>query len=98
MLASNVANVETPGYRARELDFRDALQQAFEDRGATEQAPDRTPTVVADRLAPRRADGSTVDMDQQMAKLNANGMTYLALARILGRRVALLRQAIDGTR
>ena len=98
VLASNVANVETPGYRARELDFRDALQQAFEERGANEATPDGTPAVVEDRLAPRRADGSTVDMDQQMAKLNANGMTYLALARILGRRVALLRQAIDGTR
>ena len=98
VLASNVANVETPGYRARELDFRNALQQAFAERSGPETALDRDPSVVEDRLAPRRADGSTVDMDQQMAKLNANGMTYLALARILGRRVALIRQAIDGTR
>ena len=100
VLASNVANVETPGYRARELDFREALQQAFEERAPADGGltVDRTPAVVEDRLAPRRADGSTVDMDQQMAKLNGNGMTYLALARILGRRVALLRQAIDGTR
>ena len=59
---------------------------------------ERASMVVEDKTAPRRADGNTVDMDMQMAKLNANGTSYLALARILGRRVALLRQAIDGTR
>ena len=29
VLTSNLANVETPGYRARELDFQDALREAF---------------------------------------------------------------------
>jgi len=110
VLASNLANVETPGYRARELDFQDALKQAFEETsgGSGERtdghatialaSPDRAPQVVEDKTAPRRADGNTVDLDMQMAKLNANGTSYLALARILGRRVALLRQAIEGTR
>ena len=96
VLASNLANVETPGYRARELDFQDALKEAFEGRGGGDDA--RASMVVEDKTAPPRADGNTVDMDMQMAKLNANGTSYLALARILGRRVALLRQAIDGTR
>ena len=108
VLASNLANVETPGYRARELDFQDALKEAFDTRGGGERAEgrasmerasmERASMVVEDKTAPRRADGNTVDMDLQMAKLNANGTSYLALARILGRRVALLRQAIDGTR
>src|SRR5207249_8760275 len=69
VLASNLANVETPGYRARELDFQDALKQAFEETGAgsggertdghrtiTLASPDRTPQVVEDKTAPRRAD------------------------------------------
>jgi flagellar basal-body rod protein FlgB len=98
VLASNLANVETPGYRARELDFQDTLKEAFDSRGGGERAEGRASTVVEDKTAPRRADGNTVDMDMQMAKLNANGTSYLALARILGRRVALLRQAIEGTR
>ncbi|TMA40175.1 MAG: flagellar basal body rod protein FlgB [Deltaproteobacteria bacterium] len=108
VLASNLANVETPGYRARELDFQDALRQAFESaeggtpregRGTIQlESTGHEAMVVEDKTAPRRADGNTVDLDMQMAKLNANGTSYLALARILGRRVALLRQAIDGTR
>ncbi len=108
VLASNVANVETPGYRARELDFGTALRQAFDAAEGAANAPGteggeaapRTaaPPVVDDPTGPRRADGNTVDLDLQMTKLNANGQAYLALAHILGKRIALLRQAIEGTR
>jgi len=97
VLASNVANVETPGYRAKELDFGAALKEAF--AAAEEPEPWLPETrVLEDRDAPRRADGNTVDIDMQMAKLGANGGRYVALARILGHRLALLRQAIDGSR
>ena len=97
VLASNLANVETPGYRAQELDFKDALDAAFENAREVEDA---APAVkaVEDRTAPARADGNTVDLDLQMAKLSANGGRYVALARFLGHRFALLRQAIEGNR
>ncbi|MFN8542705.1 MAG: flagellar basal body rod protein FlgB [Candidatus Binatia bacterium] len=101
VLAANVANVETPGYRARELDFKAALRSAFEARpadAALEAATPPSAPIIDDPSAPVRADGNTVDVDLQMAKLSANGGNYVALARILGRRVALLRQAIEGTR
>jgi flagellar basal-body rod protein FlgB len=97
VLASNVANVETPGYQAKELDFGAALKEAF---AAGEQPAFGLPEtqVVEDRSAPARADGNTVDVDLQMAKLSANGGRYVALARILGHRFAQLRQAIEGSR
>jgi len=42
VLASNLANVETPRYRARELDFAATLRDAFEARGtATRRRPGR---------------------------------------------------------
>src|SRR5262249_13790381 len=97
VIASNLANVETPGYRAQELDFAAALREAF---GTIRPEDTARPgvQVVEDTSAPPRADGNTVDLDLQMAKLGANGTTYLALARILGLRLALMRQAIDGSR
>lgn len=97
VLASNLANVETPGYRAKELDFETALQDAFAG-GEGIEAPLSERKVVQDRTAPARADGNTVDVDLQMAKLGANGGRYVALARILGHRIAMLRQAIEGNR
>src|SRR5689334_20484738 len=72
VLASNIANVETPAFTSTKL--------------------------VEDRGAPPRADGNTVEVDLQMAKLSANGGRYVALAKILGHRLALLRSAIDGSR
>jgi len=97
VLASNVANVETPGFKAKDLDFAAALKDAFAAGDDVERMRPETP-VVDDRGAPPRADGNTVDIDLQMAKVSANGTRYVALAKILGNRLGLIRQAIDGSR
>ena len=94
VLAGNLANVETPGYRAKDLDFRGALQEAFAATDPEVGAPHVAATEDADGLP--RADGNTVDLDIQMAKLAENGTSYVALAKVLSHRVALLRQAIEG--
>ena len=98
VLASNLANVETPRFRARDLDFDAALKEAFEGRPEDALAATSAPHLVEDTTAPPRADGNTVDIDFQMAKLGANGSRYVALARIMALRIALLRQAIEGAR
>jgi flagellar basal-body rod protein FlgB len=97
VLASNLANVETPRFRARDLDFGRALAEAFEGRAPEADAGPRA-ELVEDRSGPPRADGNTVDLDLQMAKLSANAGRYNALARIVGLRLALLRHAIEGSR
>lgn len=94
VLVSNIANLETPGYRAREVDFGTALSEAF-SRQPAEGGP-ASPRIEVDASAPARADGNTVDLDLQMAKLGQNGGRYVSLARVLGMRLALLRLAIGG--
>jgi flagellar basal-body rod protein FlgB len=96
ILAANVANVDTPGFRSHDLDFKKALGEAFD--AATEQREAQPATVLEDDTMPAKADGNTVDLDLEMTKLGANGGRYVALAKILGKRVALLRQAIEGVR
>jgi len=99
VLASNLANVETPGFRAQDLDFATTLKEAFEEKPAPFEAlGETTARAVEDTSAPARADGNTVDLDLQMAKLGMNGGRYVSLARILALRIGLLRQAIEGTR
>ncbi|SRR5581483_11109335 len=96
VLASNLANIETPGYRARDLDFRAALKEAFaatEDKEGAAAPPAR---VVEDTQAPARADGNTVDVDLQMVKLSANAGAYTTLARLLKDEFNDLRVAIEG--
>jgi flagellar basal-body rod protein FlgB len=96
VLATNLANVETPGFRAGEVDFRTALRRAFDANAAPvpgDAAPEPA-ALVEDTSAPARADGNTVDLDLQMAKLSENAGRYTALARILSTRLALMRSAI----
>ncbi|HZP41948.1 MAG TPA: flagellar basal body rod protein FlgB [Candidatus Binatia bacterium] len=97
VLASNLANVETPGFKAQELDFERALRDAFAAE-RTENDPADAPAVVEDASAPARPDGNSVDLDLEMAKLAANDGRYVALAKILDLRIRLLRAAIEGTR
>jgi flagellar basal-body rod protein FlgB len=96
VLASNLANVETPGFKAQELDFKTALQDAF---GAerSDDDPTHKPSLVEDAAAPVRPDGNSVDLDLQMSKLSANDGRYVALAKLLDLRIRLLRAVIGGT-
>ena len=98
VLASNLANVETPGFKARDLDFASALRDAFAAAERGEAPGTEAPQAVEDTTAAMRADGNTVDVDLQMAKLSANGLGYVSLAKVLQKRIALLRQAIEGVR
>jgi flagellar basal-body rod protein FlgB len=109
-LAANVANVETPGYRAKELVFEKALGAAMR---AGEPGPlrvtnarhfDGKPALPLELVKPEiiRAgnpvgsiDGNTVDMEREMAKLAENQLAYATLTRILTERFRALRIAIQ---
>ena len=97
VLAENVANLETPGFRARDTDFRMALKEAFATAEAGEPAP-HTEALHEDTTVPPRADGNTVDLDIQMAELSDNVQRYGTLSRVLAKRIALIRTAIEGSR
>ncbi len=97
ILASNVANVETPGYRSRDLEFKDALGMAFETGAADERAPVVSEARLVDRPSgSMRPDGNTVDIDMEMARLAYNRSRYTTYAEILTRRLGTLRRAIEG--
>jgi flagellar basal-body rod protein FlgB len=98
ILASNVANVETPGFRSRDLEFKQALGAAFETGAAVDDA---APVVSEARLIDRpsgsmRPDGNTVDIDMEMARLAYNRSSYTTYAEILARRLGTMRRAIEG--
>lgn len=94
VLAENVANAETPGYRARDLDFGAALAEAFDGRSG---APAGTPEAVVDPKAPVKLDGNSVDVDSEMARLSQNALKIVALSQIIARKYAGLRSIItDG--
>lgn len=104
VLAENVANLATPGYRARDVAFDDVLRPLLEaappgmrprllEAGA---ALSPRPRLVLAGDGPPRSDGNDVDLDRQMARLAENALFHHALTQLLAARFALLRQAISG--
>ena len=91
-LAENLANVNTPGYRRRDVDFQGALRSAMEGGSAAVAATRME--VTTDPSAPMRADGNSVDVDAEAAGLAKNGLEYQALTTVLRSRDDILRSAM----
>ncbi|MDO8959057.1 MAG: flagellar basal body rod protein FlgB [Rhodocyclaceae bacterium] len=107
MLASNIANADTPHYKARDIDFKSALAGAM---GGTDAGLARTHAghlVGADALPSGIAakyrteyqgavDGNTVNMDVERAAFAENAMQVEALMTFINRRFRTLTTAIQG--
>lgn len=95
IIAQNVANVNTPGYRRQEVRFEDAFAQALAV-GDARQALALQPAVVTPSGGVERADGNNVDIDKEMGGLAKNSLLYKVCAQILAVQLAQTRSAISG--
>ena len=112
VIASNIANADTPGYQAREMDFAQALREAVGAAAPTVAGPSvqRTaaghlalPTAFQAETRLRYAapsqtslDGNTVDMDRERASFADNSVKYEAALRFINGSVRTMLDAIKG--
>lgn len=95
-LAANIANADTPQYKARDIDFSAALKVAMSGRGSGDLALSRTapahltggtgagPAPLLYRTETQSSvDGNTVDMDVERAAFADNAIHYEALTRFI---------------
>lgn len=109
VLAGNVANVDTPGYRPYDITQASESGPAGElalatSEGVAHMQPGGEPTGAAyaktfddgGKLA--GADGNAVSMERELAKIDANRTRYATAAELVSRRMAMLRYAAgDGS-
>lgn len=110
IIASNIANRETPGYRAQDLVFEGNLMKALtSDRPGPLKVSDprhidgikREPLelVTGDQINSKnsdpRMDGNTVNLDKEMAKLAENQLMFRASSRAINWKLRLLKSAIS---
>ena len=107
VLASNIANADTPGYIARDFDFAQALKTAA---GVPSSAVSTTDTRHlrlggADPLRPELAytvqtspsqDGNSVDLDRERANFVDNSIRYESTLRFINGHVKTMLSAITG--
>jgi flagellar basal-body rod protein FlgB len=95
-LAANLANANTPGYQRVDVDFHGALAAAIgrgEDSRTALQSLSLSPAKDAAAGA-TRADGSTVDIDAESAKLAENALEQQAAVQVAHARLGILRAAM----
>lgn len=109
-ISANIANVDTPGYKAVHLEFEDGLKRALarkeveeslpptsapQKSGATEGFEKVTARVV--RVGDRSGigDKNGVNLDQEMISLAENQILYESASQMISKKIALLRYVIQ---
>jgi Flagellar basal body protein len=72
IIASNIANVDTPGYHAKDIDFQSAMQQAL---GNGNQLHLESASTTVEGL-PERPDGNNVNIDRESMILGETQLQY----------------------
>jgi flagellar basal-body rod protein FlgB len=93
LLASNIANAATPGYKARDIDFDKALglatQGASPDRAAGEALSYRVPLEAS-------LDGNTVELNTEQTQFAENAVQYRSTLSFLEGRISTIMTALRG--
>ena len=89
---TNIANIETPGYKARSVEFESELRQAM-DRGSVAGV---TPNVSVSAEA-GRANGNNVNIGREMVSLTEAALTQELLIRAMNDKYGLVRTAVGNT-
>jgi flagellar basal-body rod protein FlgB len=109
VLASNLAKADTPGYKARDVDFRKVLAGTGNEGklpleapdpgqiGAADSGPQAIPVSWRVPLQPSM-DGNTVDADVAQSAYAANSVHYQASLTFINAQIQMLRLAITGGR
>ncbi len=107
VLAANLANSDTPGFKARDFDFKAMLRKEMPD--PVRLAATRTGHIATDRgdvastqmgyRVPQQAslDGNTVEVEREQNAFSANAMRYQASLRFLDGKIKGLMLAIKGS-
>ena len=105
VLAANLANADTPGYKAQDLDFRSVLKKV-QPRPATMEAtqalhiqqPRQMLGAALQFRIPNQPslDGNTVETHIEQSKFTENAMQYQASLRFVNGRVSSLLTALKG--
>lgn len=113
VINGNIANAETPGFRAIGYDFEDQLQAVADLNGSSKMAVSDPrhiihsfasadgnirPDVYVRPTETIGNDGNTVDIDKEMGDLAKNEILYRSAVETINRKIGMLRYAINGGR
>jgi len=100
VLANNLANADTPGYKAMDISFSEQLRHFMSARNPGSESfslPPPIPFLELDLTSGEpRMDLNTVNIDQELVKLSQNTILHNSYLQLLGKKFQILKSAISG--
>jgi flagellar basal-body rod protein FlgB len=95
-LSANIANMDTPGYRAKDYDFQSELHKLEMTRTSEMHinVKDTSSARVIEVGTTEKPNGNTVDIERELTEITKNGLEYLTLVQYLNQKIRTLRTAI----
>ena len=98
-VAQNLANINTPGYRRKDVLFEDVLQAALTEpksgEGVLRTIQSTRFEVVEESALYLRNDRGGVDLDRETAELAKTTLRINAVLNLLGKRISLYKQTMN---
>jgi flagellar basal-body rod protein FlgB len=102
LISNNIANIDTPGYRAQEVSFESAIQRAIKNNGQVQLAVSKPGHMALSGSHPiyqtkdrpggtARADENNVDIDVELSEMTETGIQYQAVSQEISKKLALLK-------
>jgi flagellar basal-body rod protein FlgB len=98
VISDNIANAETPGFKARRVDFENELQRAVdstETGSSSRELASVNAKIYEDPRSELGLDLNSVDMDREMSELTKTDVKYSAATQAINRKFNLLKYAIS---
>ena len=108
LVSSNISNIDTPGYKAKDINFASQLSEIMDSGnnlsltttnsrhiGHSGRDVDSVEFEVFEESDPARADGNNVNLDKEMIKLAENQIQYNAAVQLLTKRTSTILAAIN---
>ncbi len=110
VISSNIANINTPNYRCKSIDFKEEIEKVLSNRekfkiklwttnprhisGSNESSKEISPTIKECNTPCIGNDKNNVDLDREMAKLAKNQLLYNSYVQLFGKRIKMLKDTI----
>ncbi len=96
-ISQNIANVDTPGYKRKEVDFEELLDKSIKN---SKEKVDKIDIEVKEDYATSsvRIDGNNVDIEREMALMVKNNLKYNLLVQRISGKFNTMKSVIRGGR
>jgi flagellar basal-body rod protein FlgB len=89
ILSGNIANVETPHYKEKDIDFQSEIQRNIGSSNNVEVKESTDGDVIGS------IDGNTVNMENQIIKMTENHMIFTSLVQVMSKKFSMMRYIIN---